>query len=221
MVAKKSGVFLFLFAVLLLFPLDVSAQGTITLTTTSTSNSLSNNDVLGCLSCRSVTSNTEPFPDTSNPMFQGDPSQSLLPQIIADGLPIDNQFGVGVPEGTSGRPLSNSTSFSDGGFITSSNTFTSSPAAGGGRNNTIEQSINQITPGGTFVTGVDQDFTILFTITSLTDPDGNLVGDAEGTFTQTVNGVTVNGTTAFNGTDGFSGTNLNAGFTSTGGFFNP
>ncbi|MBN4050102.1 hypothetical protein JYT17_00610 [Nitrospira defluvii] len=156
-------------------------------------------------------------------MFRGDPGQDLLPQAIADGLPPDNQFGVGVPVGSSNFPLSISSpfsaTFSDGVSITNSNTFSSTPAAGGGNSNTITQSITQFTPGGTLVTGVDQDFEILFTITSLTDPDGNLVGAATGTFTQTINGVTLNGTTTFDNTNGFSGTNINPGFTSDGNFF--
>ncbi|VAX33617.1 hypothetical protein MNBD_NITROSPIRAE01-2034 [hydrothermal vent metagenome] len=225
MATKNFTLFSLLLAVFFLFSSQVKAQSTVTLTTTSTVNSLSNDPILGCTTCAAVNSATDPFPDTSRPIFRGDPEQALLPQAIADGLPPDNQFGVGVPAGSSNFPLSISSpfsaTFSDGVSITSSNTFSSTPAAGGGNNNTITQSINQFTPGGTLVTGVDQDFAILFTITSLTDPDGNLVGTATGTFTQTINGVTVNGTTAFDNTNGFSGTNIDNGFTSDGSFFTP
>lgn len=190
-----------------LSPFTVAAQNTTTLTTTSTSNSLVNNDILGCPTCAAVQNATDPFPDTSGPIFRGDIDETLLPDAIAKGLPPNNQFGVGVPAGSSDFPLSISTPFSLDTFIISSNTFSSTPAAGGGNNNTISQDINQITPGGNF-SGVDQQFSILFSIQSLTDPDGNLVGAATGTFTQVVDGVSSTGTVQFDAVNGFTGTNL-------------
>ncbi len=199
--------FVFILLNFLLFPALVTAQNINTLTTTSTSNDLVDNDVLGCPACSAVQSATDPFPDTSAPIFRGDVDETLLPEAIAKGLPADNQFGVGAPAGSSDFPLSIATPFSLGTFINSSNTFSSTPASGGGSNNTITQNINQITPEGNFAGG-DQEFSILFSIQSLTDPDGNLVGAATGVFTQIVDGVTTEGTVQFDEVNGFSGTNL-------------
>jgi len=190
-----------------LFPLFVLAQNTNTLTTTSTSNNLSDNGVLGCPTCSGILAATDPFPDTSTPIFRGNVDETLLPPAIAKGLPPDNQFGAGTPAGGSDFPLSVSTPFSQGTFINSSNDFSSTPVTGG-NSVTIGQNINQVTPGGTAVLGVDQQFSLLFSIQSLTDPDGNLVGLATGTFDQVVDGVPTSGTVQFDTTNGFSGTNL-------------
>lgn len=191
----------------IVMPPVVTAQNTTTFTTTATSNILSNNPELGCPACSAIQSATDPFPDTSSPIFQGDPLQALLPPIIASGLPADNQFGVGVPAGSSGFPISHSAPFSLGTFLNISDEFQSTPASGGGMNHDLTFSINQVTPGGT-VSGVDQQFAILFSVQSMTDPDGNLAGAATGTFTQTIDGVTTNGTIQFDATNGFTGTNL-------------
>lgn len=205
-----------------IFPLFSEAQNTLTLTTTSTTNTLSDNDVLGCPSCGDIQSQTDPFPDTSTPLFKGDVDGTLLPDAIADGLPPDNQFGVGIPSGSSSFPLSTSIPFSLGTFINSDNTFSSTPVGGGQNSNQITQNIQQITPGGTPTgptTSIDQDFSILFSVQSLTDPDGSLVGAATGTFTQILDGVETSGTVQFDA-NGFSGTNLHEGFVSDGSFFN-
>ncbi|MBN4053218.1 hypothetical protein JYT92_00560 [bacterium AH-315-L15] len=185
----------------------VIAQNRSTFTTTATSNALSNNPELGCPDCSAILNATDPFPDTSAPIFQGDPIQSLLPSIIALGLPADNQFGVGVAAGSSGLPISRSAPFSVGTFLNISDDFDATPVAGGGMDHDLTFSINQVTPGGT-TTGADQPFAILFSVQSMTDPDGKLVGAATGTFTQTLDGVITNGTFQFDETNGLSGTNL-------------
>lgn len=192
--------------VLLSFPLVASAQNTSTLTSATTSTSLLDNPVFGCVPCANV-NQAGPFPDRSAPIFSGDPLQSLLPTIIANGLPVDNQFGVGVPAGSSAFPISVSNPFALGTFLSTTNDFNIAPLSGGGANNTITMSINQVTPEGNF-SGGDQEFDILFSIQSMTDPDGNLVGAATGVFTQTLDGVTTNGTIQFDSVNGFSGTNL-------------
>lgn len=195
---------------ILFTPWVVLAQNTLTLTTTSTSTALSNDPVLGCGACATIQGPTFPFPDTSQPIFSGDSRAAQLPAIIANALPPNNQFGVGVPAGNNGMPLSSSipSSLSEGGLIVSTdNQIQSTPLSGGRRSHSLSSRIDQTTPGGT-VSGGDQTFSILFSINSLTDPDGNLVGDATGTFTQVIDGVTTEGTVQFNTTDGFRGTNL-------------
>lgn len=189
-----------------LSPPMVAAQNTSTLTSVSTTTTSSLAlDGFGCPACVGL-SQSGPFPDTSTPVFRGDLVQDLLPASIAKGLPIDNQFGVGVPSGSSSFPIIQSRSFSSTLFSDVADSFESTPVSGG-TDNLITLNINQNTLGGSF-SGANGEFAILFSISSMTDPDGNLVGVASGTFTQTVDGVTTNGITAFDMDNGFSGTNL-------------
>lgn len=198
---------------LLLFPGEVAAQNTTTFTVTSTNTSLLNNPVLGCAACASIP-NHDPgtvFPDTSSPLFQGDPRAAELPRSIASALPPNNQFGVGIPPGDSGTPLFRSTPFdlSESNMTLSvENEMASLPMANG-RSNTFTSRISQTvtpTPGTNEIGG--QQFSILFSINSLTDPDGNLIGSATGTFTQEIDGVVTQGTIQFDAVNGFRGTNL-------------
>ncbi len=196
---------------LLLFPWEVAAQNTTTFTHTSTSTSLFNNPVLGCAACASIP-NHDPstvFPDTSTPLFLGDPRAADLPPIIANALPPNNQFGVGIPPGDSGTPLFHSTPFdlSEAGLVLSVENEMASLSLAGGRSHTFSSRISQTTPGAD-ITGANQQFSILFSINSLTDPDGNLIGSATGTFTQEIDGVVTQGTIQFDAVNGFSGTNL-------------
>jgi hypothetical protein len=198
---------------LLLFPGEAAAQNTTTFTITSTNTSLSNNPVLGCSACAAIRvfdANTV-FPDTSTPIFQGDSRAAELPPIIASALPPNNQFGVGIPAGDSGTPLFHSTPFnlSENNMTLSIENEMASLAIANGRSNTFSSQIVQTTPGGnTAGSGLNQQFSILFSINSLTDPDGNLIGSATGTFTQEVDGVVTQGTIQFDSVNGFSGTNL-------------
>lgn len=196
---------------LLLFTREAAAQNTTTFTVTSTNTSLFNNPVLGCAACASIP-NHDPstvFPDTSVPLFLGDPRAAELPRIIANALPPNNQFGAGIPPGDSGTPLFHSTPFdlSEAGLVVSVENEMASLSMTGGRSNTFSSRISQTTPGAN-ITGADQQFSILFSINSLTDPDGNLIGSATGTFTQEIDGVVTQGTIQFDSVNGFSGTNL-------------
>jgi len=198
---------------LLLFPHEAAAQNATTFTVTSTNTNLSNNPVLGCAACASIP-NHEPgtvFPDTSSPLFQGDPRAAELPRSIAGALPPNNQFGVGIPAGDSGTPLFHSTPFDlteSNMTLSAENEMVSLPMANG-RSNSLTSRIGQTvtpTPGTSEVGG--QQFSILFSINSLTDPDGNLIGSATGTFTQEIDGVVTQGTIQFDDVSGFRGTNL-------------
>lgn len=198
---------------LLFSPWEVAAQNTATFTITSTNTNLLNNPVLGCAACASIP-NHDPstvFPDTSTPLFQGDPRAAELPSIIANALPPNNQFGVGIPAGDSGTPLFHSTPFDlteSNMTLSAENEMSSLPMANG-RSNTFTSRISQTvgpTPGTSEIGG--QQFSVLFSINSLTDPDGNLIGSATGTFTQEIDGVVTQGTIQFDSVNGFSGTNL-------------
>ena len=198
---------------LLLSPWKVAAQNTTTFTITSTNTNLFNNPVLGCAACAAIP-NHDPstvFPDTSTPLFLGDPRAANLPPIIANALPPNNQFGVGIPPGDSGTPLFHSTPFdlSSSNMVLSVENEMASLSTADGRNNTFTSRISQnvMPTPGTAETG-GQQFSILFSINSLTDPDGNLIGSATGTFTQEVDGVVTQGTIQFDTVNGFSGTNL-------------
>lgn len=198
---------------LLFLPLEAEAQNTLTLTHTSTTTGLFNNPILGCTACAAVPNHDPgtPFPDTSTPLFLGDPKAADLPATIAKGLAPNNQFGVGIPKGDSGTPLFHSTPFdlSEAGLVISvENDMASLSRTGGGRSNTFSSRVSQITPGVPGTTSPDQHFSILFSIHSLTDPDGNLIGSATGTFIQQIDGVTTQGTVQFDSTNGFSGTNI-------------
>jgi hypothetical protein len=202
---------------LLLFPWEALAQNTTTFTVTSTNTNLLNNPVLGCAACASIP-NHDPstvFPDTSTPLFQGDPRAADLPRMIASALPPNNQFGVGIPAGDSGTPLFHSTPFNfrqSNMALSVKNEMASLPIASG-RSNTFSSRISQTvtpTPGTAEIGG--QQFSILFSINSLTDPDGNLIGSATGTFTQEIDGVVTQGTIQFDSVNGFSGTNLHEPF---------
>lgn len=196
---------------LLLLPSEAAAQNTITFTHSSTTTSLFNNPVFGCPACAAIPNHdpSTPFPDTSTPLFMGDPRAADLPPVIANALPPNNQFGAGIPPGDSGTPLFHATPFnlSEAGLVLSVENELASLAVPGGRSHTFSSRISQTTPGAD-TTGADQHFSILFSIHSLTDPDGNLIGSATGTFTQQVDGVTTQGTIQFDSTNGFSGTNL-------------
>jgi hypothetical protein len=191
-------------------------QQNFTTTTSVTSTNLTNNPTFGCVACAAI-QNHDPatvFPDTSVPFFAGDPRAAQLPAIIAKALPPNNQFGVGIPLGSDGFTTFNRIPFklADQGLLLSvDNIMVSAPATGGGKNNTFNLQLRQTTPGA-HVSGGDQVFAILFSIKSLTGPDGNLVGTATGTFTQdiTEGGVTTTttGTIQFDSTNGFTGTNL-------------
>lgn len=200
---------------LFLFSGEAAAQSTMTMTMTSTTTSLVDNPTLGCPACAAipdlVVGPGTIFPNTSTPLFSGDPSASALPAIIANALPPNNQFGVGIPPGDSGTPLFHSVPFdlSEGGLVLSFRNDLSSLPVVGGRSHTFTSQIAQTTPGGhTSGSGLDQPFSILFSISSLTDPDGNLIGAATGTFTQVIEGVVTQGTVQFDSINGFSGTNL-------------
>lgn len=223
MVTKKFLMILSVVVFVLITPFHAEAQNTLSLTTTSTSSFNAGNAVFGCpVACNNtnIPSAISPHPDTSGPIFQGDAKQALLPKIIADALPFDNQFGVGIPLGSDGTPLSSSVDLGVPGFSSGTVTFVSTPAAGGGSDNVITQTMNQTVIDGTTTVGVDQTFSILFNITSMTDPDGVLVGVANGTFSHTVDGVLTNGDFTFDGaTNTFAGTNINPGFTTDGNFF--
>jgi hypothetical protein len=178
-----------------------------TLTQTQTSNIQTNNSILGCESCRLITSATDPHPDTSVPIFAGDPRAGLLPAAVERGLPPNNQFGAGVPDGSSGLPVTGSTSlaFSEPEVSVSfANSLVGSPEPGGGRTNVVTQSIDQVVPGADSATAglADQQFSVHFQITSLTDPDGRLVGAATGTAVQTLNGVETTTAFSFDATNG-------------------
>lgn len=200
---------------LFLFSAEAAAQNTTTVTMSATATNLVDNPTFGCPACAAipdlVVGPGTIFPNTSTPLFSGDPSASALPAIIASALPPNNQFGVGIPPGDSGTPLFHSTPFdlSEGGMVLSFRNELSSLPAAGGRSHTFTSQIAQTTPGGhTSGSGLDQPFSILFSISSLTDPDGNLIGTATGTFTQEIEGVVTQGTIQFDSTNGFSGTNL-------------
>jgi len=125
---------------------------------------------------------------------------ALLPASVARGLPPDNQFGAGMPDGGSGLPVNGSNALAFSGphvSVSFANGLVGTPEPGGGRSNVLTQSIDQVVPGGDSATeGLgDQQFAIHFQISSLTDPDGRLVGAASGTVVQTLNGVET--TTAF------------------------
>jgi len=167
-------------------------QSTHTLTQTQTSQF--NNAVFGCEACPAITSQNAPHPDTSAPIFAGDPRATLLPLAIANGLAPNNQFGNGVPDGSSGRPINLSTGVNideTGLNLSFANSLAGTPDGSGGRTNVLSQSIDQIIPGADSSTAGlgDQQFSIHFQVTSLTDPDGHLVGAATGTAVQTLNGV--------------------------------
>jgi hypothetical protein len=181
-----------------------------TLTQTQTTHLQTNSGVLGCESCRSITSATDPHPDTSAPIFAGDPRATLLPVAVANGLPPNNQFGAGVPDGSSGLPVNGSTSFAFSEpevSVSFANSLVGTPEPGGGRTNVFTQSIDQVVPGADSATEglADQQFSVHFQITSLTDPDGRLVGAATGTAVQTLNGVETTTTFAFDATNGLVG----------------
>jgi hypothetical protein len=183
------------------------AQPSGTLTHTQTSSFQNNNAVFGCEGCRAITSATDPHPDTSAPIFSGDPRASQLPAAVERGLPPDNQFGNGVPDGSSGQPINQLTglSFSEPGVTLSfSNRLAGTPDGTGGRTNIVTQTINQVVPGGDSSTEglADQEFAIHFQVTSLTDPDGRLVGAATGTAVQTLNGVETTTQFSFDPTNG-------------------
>ncbi len=204
-----------------LLPPLALAQQVSTQTTTTTSTILTDNPGLGCAACTTLDANFN-FPDTSTPIFRGDPVLNTLPSSIANGVPENNQFGVGVPAGRSDFPINyeNNASFSDSEFSnTTSEKLESVPITDGNTRHNITSNINQVVPGGTFNFNLNdinggnsenQDFVILFSIQSMTDPDGNLVGNATGTFTQILDGITTSGTVQFNTTNGFSGTNLHS-----------
>jgi hypothetical protein len=178
-----------------------------TLTQTQTSNIQTNSAVLGCESCQAITSATDPHPDTSVPIFAGDPRAVLLPASVERGLPANNQFGVGVPDGSSGLPVTGATSLalSDPEVsVAFSNSLIGTPGPGGGRTNVITQNIDQVVPGADSVTAglADQQFSIHFQVTSLTDPDGRLVGAASGTAVQNLNGVETTTAFTFDATNG-------------------
>ena len=179
-------------------------------TVTQTQTSLTNNSVFGCEACQAITSPTDPHPDTSHPIFLGDPRASALPSSLANLLPGDNQFGNGLPDGSTGLPIHQSTDLAlangDGTRVSSSNAYTGTPVAGGGRLNTISQTVEQFVPGGgSSATGVaDQDFSIHFQLSSLTDPDGKQVGAATGTVDQTLNGVQSTNSFTFDQTNGLT-----------------
>jgi len=178
-----------------------------TLTQTQTSNIQTNNAVLGCESCRLITSSTDPHPETSVPIFAGDPRASLLPASVERGLPPNNQFGAGVPDGSSGLPVTGSTAFAFSEpevSVSFANSLVGSPEPGGGRTNAFTQSIDQVVPGADSATAglADQQFSMHFQITSLTDPDGRLVGAATGTAVQNLNGVETTTAFTFDATNG-------------------
>jgi hypothetical protein len=192
---------------LLVFPYPGEAQVGRTLTQTQTTHFQTNSGVLGCESCRAITSATDPHPDTSVPIFTGDPRAALLPSAVANGLPPNNQFGVGVPDGGNGLPVNGSNSLAFSGpdiSLSFANSLVGTPEPGGGRTNVLTQSINQVVPGGDSATeGLgDQQFAVHFQITSLTDPDGQLVGAATGTAVQTLNGVETTTTFTFDAING-------------------
>jgi hypothetical protein len=140
-------------------------------------------------------------------MFAGDRRTILLPVAVAIGLPPDNQFGNGVPDGGSGRPINQVTGLSLPGSdasVSFSNSLVGTPESGGGRSNLLTQSIQQVIPGGDSDTAGlgDQQFAIHFQVTSLTDPDGHLVGSATGTAVQTLNGVETSTTFSFDAANG-------------------
>lgn len=189
------------------WPFPGEAQVGRTLTQTQTTHFQTNNDTLGCESCRAITSATDPHPDTSAPIFAGDPRGILLPAAVERGLPPNNQFGVGVPDGSSGLPVTRSTAlvFSEPEVsVAFSNSLVGTPVPGGGRTNVVTQSIDQVVPGADSATAGlgDQQFSVHFQITSLTDPDGRLVGAATGTAVQTLNGVETTTTFTFDTANG-------------------
>lgn len=206
--------------VFLIPELGLGQTTTMTLTSSATSTGLSNNPVFGCPVCAQGNPFAA-FPDTSQPIFAGDPRAAQLPAIIANALPPNNQFGAGIPAGSSTRPFSASMPFSlsEGGVsMTIDNRVQFTP----GRGTSVTMRIDQVVPGGNFNgffggSGGDQNFSIVFSSNSLTDPDGNLVGDANGNFRQILDGDTLSGTSRFNTGTGFSGTNLGQNQT----FFNP
>jgi hypothetical protein len=178
-----------------------------TITQTQTSHQQTNNQVFGCEACRSITSQTDPHPDTSSPMFAGDPRTALLPSAIAQGLPPDNQFGNGVPDGNSGHPINQATGLNLPGSdasVSFSSALVGTPEPGGGRSNVLTQSIQQVIPGADSETAglADQQFSMHFQVTSLTDPDGHLVGAATGTAVQTLNGVETSTSFSFDAANG-------------------
>jgi hypothetical protein len=192
---------------LLIVPVPGHAQVGRTLTQTQTSIVQTNSAVLGCESCRAITSATDPHPDTSVPIFAGDPRTELLPASVARGLPPNNQFGVGVPDGSSGLPVTGATSLTLADpevSVAFANSLVGTPEPGGGRSNVLTQSIDQVVPGADSATAglADQQFSIHFQVTSLTDPDGRLVGSATGTAVQTLNGVETTTPFTFDATNG-------------------
>lgn len=156
-----------LLGVLFSFPLMANSQDTFTANSTSITNS--NHPTMRGFDPAAITSFNDPFPDTSSPCC---------------GLEDSTQFGNKVASGSSTALIDqrrNST-VSDAGFpLSNRGSILSGPGAvAGQRSNHIESSFDQN------VTQQGQIFNLSFSIDSTTDSDGDLVGQATGSFTQVV-----------------------------------
>ena len=149
--------------------LTPSSHGQDTFTTSSTAISNSNHALMRGFDPAAITSFNDPFPDTSTPCC---------------GLENSTQFGNGVSSGSSSSLIDQRRNASLGGSgfpQTSRGSILSGPGpVPGERVNHIESSFDQE------VTQQGQIFNLAFSIDSSTDSDGNLVGQATGSFTQVV-----------------------------------
>jgi hypothetical protein len=174
--------------------LPVRAQVLDTFTANSSTTANHNSSTFRGFDPGAISNPNDPFPDTS------------IPCCLANST----QFGNGVPSGSSLGSIeqNQSGSISDSGFPqTSSSSLLSGPGAlSGERANHLETSFNQE------VVEQGQLFNMAFSIDSMTDADGNLLGQATGSFTQVVSdpvttqGVTrvCSGTFTFDEVSGFS-----------------
>ena len=170
----------------------VQAMDTLTANSSTTANH--NSQTFRGFDPGTISSPNDPFPNTSTPCC----------------LANSSQFGNGVPTGSSRTPVeqSHTGAVSDFGFPQTTNSSLSSGPRplSGQRAYHLEAGFNQE------VVEQGQIFNMAFSIDSMTDANGNLLGQARGSFTQVVSdpvttqGVvrTCTGTFTFDATSGFN-----------------